>query len=100
MGAVPEHLHPAIRQELDALVRGERPDSMVWVNRYGRHGATLVRQPDDIWTHEWAESHQVPDGTWHVLLPVWTTDESPSDLTAEVHVGLDGQARLYDLHVL
>jgi hypothetical protein len=87
MGVVPDHLRPAIRQELDALVRGEGPE--------------FVLQPDDIWTHEWTDAELLPDGRCHVLLPVWATDESPSDLTAEVHVGTDRRATpLYDLHVL
>jgi hypothetical protein len=51
VGVVPDHLRSAIAAELSALERGERPDLLVWVHRYGERGATLVVQPDAIWTH-------------------------------------------------
>jgi len=100
VGLVPEHLRPTVRKELDALVRGERPDALEWVHAYGDHGATLVRQPDDVWDHPHADAVQTAAGGWHVVVPLWTTSESPSDLSAEVVVAADGSATLHNVHVL
>lgn len=100
MAVVPEHLRPRIGPLLTALVRGERPELLTWVHDYGEHGATLVEQPEDIWSHEWTEVGQRDDGGWWFALPLWTTDESPSDLSAEGSVSSDGQAILEDIHVI
>lgn len=48
---VPPELRESLRERLDALVRGEHPEMLMWVHEYGDDGATLVRQPEDIWTH-------------------------------------------------
>jgi hypothetical protein len=39
-------------------------------------------------------------GEWHVVVPLWTTDEEPSDLSAEIRVTTDGRAEVVDVHVL
>ncbi|TNM59271.1 hypothetical protein FHN55_21650 [Streptomyces sp. NP160] len=98
--SVPEHLRPAIRAELDALVRGERPEQMTWIEEYGDDGATLVDQPEEIWDHEECHVTHEDDGSWTINLPLWTTEESPSDLSAQVDVDASGKATLYDVHVL
>ncbi len=100
MAHVPDEVRPAVRQELDALVDGQRPEHLLWVRRYGKHGATLVRQPDDLWDHPNADAVRINDGGWHVVVPLWTTEEAPSDLSAEVLVGPDARATLHNVHVL
>jgi hypothetical protein len=100
VGVVPDHLRSAIAAELSALVRGERPDLLVWVHRYGERGATLVVQPDAIWTHRFTDALRTDTGEWHVVVPLWTTDEEPSDLSAEIRVTTDERAEVVDVHVL
>lgn len=73
---------------------------LVWVHDYGDDGAVLVPQPDEIWTHPWSDALLGVDGTWSIVVPLWTEDEAPSDLSAEVFVSADGTAILYDVHVL
>ncbi|MEH3075237.1 MAG: hypothetical protein PGN11_00925, partial [Quadrisphaera sp.] len=68
---VPEHLRPALRAELDALARGDRPDHLYWVEEYGDDGATLVVQPEAIWDHRETDASQQDDGSWWVVLPLW-----------------------------
>ena len=36
---IPNEIRPALREELDALARGERPALLTWVDNYG-HGGT------------------------------------------------------------
>jgi hypothetical protein len=100
MADVPEGHRPALRRELDALVAGRRPDLLTWVRRYGEAGATLVPQPDLIWTHGWADFLVRDDGSACGVLPLWTSDESPSDLSVEFEIDPDGVVTLTDLHVL
>ena|SRR5437764_11104238 len=97
---VPQELRRALGAQLAALVGGERPDLLTWVDRYGPNGAALVPQPEAIWTHPRSEATPLSDGGWHVVLPLWTADESPNDLSAEFSVAADGTARLEDVHVL
>jgi hypothetical protein len=98
---IPTSLRPAIAHELAKVVRGEMPEMLTWVNDYGGAGATLIDQPDDIWTHRWSDAVEVGSGGgWHVVLPLWTTDEAPSDLSIELVIGSDGSASVQDLHVL
>lgn len=96
---VPDAVRTAVRQELDALVAGARPEHLTWVRRYGASGARLVRQPDACWDHPGADAVRRDDGGWHVVVPLWTTDESPSDLCADVVVQPDGRAVLQDVRV-
>ncbi|PWJ45554.1 hypothetical protein SAMN06264364_1555 [Quadrisphaera granulorum] len=97
---VREHLRAAIRAELDALVRGDRPDQLVWVEQYGDDGATLVVQPDDIWEHPESHVHRHDDGGWSVEVQLWTLTEYPSELTAEIEIDPSGTATLYNVHVM
>ena len=97
---VPVELRIAIGAELAALVRGDRPELLTWVREYGDDGATLIAQPDDIWTDGRTEMTRTVHGGWHVVLPLWTVDESPSDLSAEVDVSAEGAAQLLVVHVL
>jgi hypothetical protein len=100
MPEIPERRRAALRAALDDLVLGKRPDLMIWVREYGDSGAQLVVQPDDIWTHGWTDYAERPDGTAYGSVPIWTTVESPSDLTAEFEVASDGSVYLTDVHVL
>lgn len=84
----------AIRVALDALVRGERPELLTWVQSYGGSGTTLVDQPEEIWTHQESDHFLRNDGSVNVLLPVWTADESPSDLTADIRIDANGTAAI------
>jgi hypothetical protein len=100
MTEIPARHRVALRAALDDLVAGRRPDLLTWVREYGESGAQLVGQPEDIWTHRWTDYGERPDGTAYGSVPIWTTMESPSDLSAEFEIAPDGRARLTDLHVL
>ena len=100
VNGVPDHLRPAIAAQLDALVRGELPELLTWVHGYGERGAVLVPQPEEIWIYPESDAIPVDGGGWSVVVPLWTTDESPSDLSAEIDVDADGNAQIYDVHVL
>jgi len=97
MSVVPEQYRDAIQTELDALVGGRRPDLMTWVTAYP---AQLVRQPDLIWSHVESEVVERDDGTAFGVLPLWTTDESPSDLSVEFEIDSQCTVTLSDVHVL
>lgn len=98
---VPTPLRPALTRLIDDLVAGHVPsEKLTWVQQYGRTGAILVRPPDAIWSHPRTDAVAVATGGWHIVLPLWTTEESPSDLSAEVQVDADGTAELLDVHVL
>lgn len=81
-------------------MRVRRPSGARSDRDYGRHGAVFVPQPEDIWTHQQAEVVQVRDREWLIVLPLWTTDESPSDLSAEITVSAAGNVSLDGVHVL
>ena len=76
MAEVPFDLLEAVSELLASLVRRDLPDRLVWVRQYGPHGATLVSQPEDIWTHQRTEATRAADGGWHLALPLWTTEEA------------------------
>jgi hypothetical protein len=97
MGNIPEAYRMAIRRELDALTAGERPDQLLWVREYP---ATLIPQPEEIWTHSWADLETRADNSAWCVLPLWTTDESPSDLSVEIEIDTEGRVTIHDLHVL
>lgn len=97
---VPEPLRPALRAELDALARGERPDLMTWVEAYGPSGARLVPQPDDVWTHPDTEVRVRSDGSAWGVVPLWTEQEGPSDLSAEFEVDDRGRVSLRDVRLM
>jgi hypothetical protein len=97
MGVVPEKYRDELRIELDALVGGKRPELMTWVTAYP---ASLVRQPDLIWSHAESEVVERADGTAFAVLPLWTTDESPSDLSVEFEIDSQGKVTILDVHVL
>lgn len=73
---------------------------MTWVNDYGDVGAVLVTQPEAIWTHDGAHCVERSDGSSSVVLPLWTADESPSDLSAEFEITAGGSVEVTDVHVL
>lgn len=80
VGIIPVKYRGAIRAELDALADDARPEVMTWVTAYP---ARLVRQPDLIWSHAGSEIFERDDGTAYGVVPLWTTDETPSDLSVE-----------------
>jgi len=100
VATVPIRFRDALRVELEALVVGERPDLLTWVREYGGSGASLVRQPEEIWTHAGTDFEERPDGSAFGVLPLWTADESPSDLSAEFRIDAGGAATIEDVHVL
>jgi hypothetical protein len=100
VGTIPAGLRAVIATQLDLLVRGELPEILTWVADYGPGGAQLIPQPDEIWTHEGSDAGPMTGGGWWAVVPLWTSAESPSDLSAEVKVGADGEARILDVHVL
>jgi hypothetical protein len=100
MATVPASVRVAVSDQLDRLVRGEYPDLLTWVERYGNGGATLTAQPDSVFDHPRTDAVAKEGGGWFVVVPLFTTDESPSDLSAEVYVEPTGEARITDVHVL
>jgi hypothetical protein len=42
----------------------------------------------------------MPNGTAYGSMPIWTTTESPSDLSAEFEIAADGSVELTDVHGL
>lgn len=97
---IPDQYRASVRAELDALVRGERPSLLTWVDAYGTLGAVLVEQPDDVWTHPTSQIELRQDGTGWGVVPLWTIAESPSDLSAEFEVDAEGRVEIRDVHVL
>ena len=97
MGVVPEQYRDALQTELNALVGGQRPELMTWVTAYP---ARLVRQPELIWSHPESEVVERDNGTAFGVLPLWTTDESPSDLSVEFEIDTHGTVTISDVHVL
>lgn len=73
---------------------------LVWVRDYGASGADLTTQPEAIWDHPLTDFLQREDGTASVVVPLWTTEESPSDLCAEGEITAGGAVELIDVHVL
>ena len=100
MGVIPERHREAVRTALDELVAGERPELLTWVKDYGASGAELVPQPSDIWDHRLTDFHTREDGTASIVVPLWTRDESPSDLSAECELSATGHVEIVDVHVL
>ncbi|CAL8980336.1 hypothetical protein PROP_03127 [Propionicimonas sp. T2.31MG-18] len=100
MAVVPERFRDSIRRELSDLVAGTRPELMTWVDRYGKEKAVLMPQPEEIWTHDRTDFLARPDGSVFVVLPLWTAEESPSDLSAEVDVAANGVSTIVDVRVL
>lgn len=97
---VPGFPIPGLQVEMTALVRGERPQHLTWVDRYRTHGDTLTESPDDIWTHPHARAGRTAAGGWWVDVPLWTTGEHSSDLTARFDVSAEGKVCLHDVHVM
>lgn len=97
---IPERYRQQIRAELDALARGVYPSLLTWVHGYGSSSAALIVQPDDVWTHPHSEVEARQDGTAFGVVPLWTTEESPSDLCAEFEVDARGRVEICDVHVL
>ena len=100
MGTIPVEHRTALRAALDELVTGHHPELLTWVRDYGESGAQLVRQPDEMWQHPLTDWLELDDGGASAVLPLWTTDESPSDLSAECEVTCTGNATITDVHVL
>ena len=100
MGVIPKRHRSKLRDELLALSAGARPDLLLWVNDYGDHGAVLVPQPDAIWTHTYTGFDKRSDGSAYGVVPLWTTEESPSDLSAEFEITRDGTVEITNVHVL
>ncbi|HXH81166.1 DUF7668 domain-containing protein [Nocardioides sp.] len=100
MATVPTGFRDALRIELEALVAGERPDLLAWVREYGGPEVSLIRQPDEIWTHSATDIEERADGSAFGVLPLWTTGESPSDLSAEFEIDPGGTATIEDVRVL
>lgn len=100
MAAIPRAVRPAARHELDALVAGERPELLYWVRRYGTRGTSLVRQPESIWDHPFTDFLVREDGSCYGAAPLWTVDESPSDLSVEFEISADGTVLLTNVHVM
>ena len=97
MGVIPEKHRDAIRDELDALVAGRHTEMARWVTAYP---SRLVRQPDLIWSHAQSEVIERDDGTAFGVVPLWTADEAPSDLSMEFEIDRHGAVTISDVRVL
>jgi hypothetical protein len=97
MAVIPEKYRDAIRAELDALAHGDYPELLMWVTAYP---AQLVRQPDLIWSHPESEVLEREDGTAIGVVPLWTTKDAPSDLSAEFEIDRKGSVDIFNVHVL
>lgn len=85
-------------------MRGAYPDMLLWVHRYGPRGeaasgAVLIDQPAEIFDHRYADAIEMAAGGWALDLPLWTDQESPSELTASVTVAVDGTVTVGDVRV-
>jgi hypothetical protein len=100
MGQIPEAHRAALRTALDDLVAGRHPELLTWVKDYGESGTELIAQPDDIWEHPWTDYEPRDDGSAYIVFPLWTRDESPSDLSAVCELDASGRATGLDVHVL
>ena len=76
------------------------PELLTWVKEYGQSGTKLVAQPEEIWDHPRTDYQMRDDGSAYISVPLWTVDESPSDLTAECELDASGAATIVDVHVL
>ena len=97
---IPERFRPSVRAALDALSSGDLPDMLAWVEQYGADGATLIRQPEEIWEHPDSQIEVRSDGSAWGVVPLWTTDENPSDLSAEFALNAAGRVEIRDVYVL
>jgi hypothetical protein len=71
------------------------------VIRFSCHSGTkLVAQPDEIWSHQWTNYAEREDCSAYGSMPLWTTGQSPSDLSAEFEVTPFGTVSPTDVHVL
>jgi hypothetical protein len=61
-------------------------DLGLWIRQYGPSGATVVPLPPEAWTSSEAIAIDGQPGVWAIVVDIWTTDESPSDLTLEATV--------------
>lgn len=100
MGKIPERHRPVVRAALEELVEGRRPDLLVWMRNYGASGADLVTQPEAMWDHPETDYLEREDGSASIVVPLWTVEESPSDLSAELEMTSAGAVELTDVHVL
>ena len=73
---------------------------LTWVDAYRASGAVLIEQPEDVWMHPASQVELRQDGTAWGVVPLWTTDEGPSDLSAEFEVDAQGRVEIRDVHVL
>jgi hypothetical protein len=76
------------------------PELLVCVRDYGPSGATLIDQPASIFDHPRADAVRVTNGGRHVVVPLFTAEEAPSDLSAEIAIDVEGTARITDVRVL
>jgi hypothetical protein len=82
-------------------VEGLEDDPLSWVREYP---ADLVPLPGDVWAHPGTDSFRFSDESgWAVVLPLWTTAESPSDLSLEMSVTKRGSDFMFEtdnMHVM
>jgi hypothetical protein len=76
-------------------VKGLEGDPLLWVREYP---AKLVPLPGDVWRHPEADAFAFDDESgWWVVLPIWTTAESPSDLPLEMSVKKRGSSLEFEI---
>jgi hypothetical protein len=101
---VPDRWRPVLGALVDRLVAGDyaglAADGLVWFTDdptdetvgdfIEMYPDTLVEMPADGWLYSEHDYNVQDDGSWSAYVPLWTTRESPSDLTMEAVVWDDG----------
>lgn len=52
------------------------------------------------WDHPQTEFLEDEDGAASIVVPLWTVEESPSDLSAELEMTAAGAVEVTDVHAL
>jgi len=100
-GALRELVHRLVIRDYEGLVRDQLAHDgfELWI---GDYPGELVDLPDAVW--DVAEAGETSAaGTWWVVVPLWTDDEGPSDLSMEgtiVEAGSELVVTINDVHVL
>jgi hypothetical protein len=92
-------------EALDRLTSGRLVSANLLRRAVEEYGKTLVEPPRSAWDE--IDAVQAPDlkpATFHVVFPLWTKEEGPSDLTLELRLveAYPGalETEVVDLHVL
>ena len=87
---------------VEAMTRGRRLSSQALRTAVEDYGRTLVDVPEEAWSVDVAPMDE--EGTFHLIVDLWTREEGRSDLSLELAVTdrYNGayEVEVLDLHVL